>query len=66
MKLTTIFAPKLNKLQLSTILHEETRLNYFCFVFREEQQWDETVNTDDSDDEKEQVYGYKLYKHVYK
>ena len=29
-------------------------LNLF-FLFREEQQWDETVNTDDSDDETEQV-----------
>lgn len=26
------------------------------FYFREEQQWSETVNTNDSDDEREQVY----------
>jgi hypothetical protein len=29
--------------------------NLNLFSFREEQQWDETVNTDDSDDETEQV-----------
>ena len=28
---------------------------FFYIIFREEQQWSESVNTDDSEDEREQV-----------
>ena len=34
---------------------------FFYIIFREEQQWSESVNTDDSEDEREQVYKFKKF-----
>ena len=34
---------------------------FFYIIFREEQQWSESVNTDDSGDEREQVYKIKKF-----